>query len=200
MNLIQIFARPPVEGKVKTRLMAGIGAAAATSVYRSCLKTTINLVEKSDYQIEIWLSERGQHEIYDHLNPNLQVGENLGERMFHALSTALQSESTKNRVLLVGTDCVDLNEEHFKDAFQLLDNHDLVFLPAIDGGFAMIGCRRIKSELFSGTSWGTEVVMEQTLNNASSCGLSVALLEPVRDIDTVEDLHHYPDLLKLLEN
>lgn len=197
MPLVQVFAKPPVAGKVKTRLLKDIGAHAATEVYRYCLKHTLQVVYNTNLACEIWLSETCADSTFANHQCQLQQGVDLGERMLFALSQSLDTSSDES-VLLIGSDCLDLEPDHLDSALKSLENHDLVFLPCIDGGFAMIGCRRIEPSLFDQVTWSSETVLDQTLRNAKKLRLSVDLLETVRDIDTLQDLNHYPELRELI--
>ena len=100
--------------------------------------------------------------------------------------------------LLIGTDCLDLTSMHLQAAARALADHELVLLPALDGGYALIGCREIDPALFDGLKWSTERVYAQTLANARRLNFRVKTLEPVRDIDRLEDLEHYPELIALI--
>ena len=197
MSLVQVFAKPPVAGKVKTRLLTDIGANAATEVYRYCLGHTLEVVNNSALDFEIWLSEPCSDSTFANHHCQLQQGDDLGERMFFALRQGLAADSD-GPVLLIGSDCLDLKPAHLHLAVESLIEHDLVFLPCVDGGFAMIGCRRIDQSLFDQIIWSSETVLSQTLKNAEKLRLSVDLFETVRDIDTLQDLNHYPELGELI--
>lgn len=197
MSLVQVFAKPPVAGKVKTRLQKDIGANAATEVYRYCLKHTFEVLNSSALDFEIWLTEACSDSTFANRHCHLQQGEDLGDRMLFALRQGLAASSDKS-ILLIGSDCLDLEPDHLNTALKSLENHDLVFLPCIDGGFAMIGCRRIEQSLFEQVIWSSETVLDQTLKNAEKLELRVNLLETVRDIDTLQDLNHYPELGELI--
>ena len=197
MSLVLIFAKPPVEGKVKTRLIPGLGAAQATEVYRYCLQFTLNLLRDSTFQYQVWLAEASSLAIFEGEPCQLQQGNNLGDRMIHALIHGLKSNPGAS-ILLIGSDCLDLTEEHLMQANESLNQHELVFLPSIDGGFAMIGCRSIDISIFDKVIWSSETVLQQTLDNASKLNYRVDLLETVRDIDTLSDLNHYPELRELI--
>jgi hypothetical protein len=80
----------------------------------------------------------------------------------------------------------------------MLADHELVLLPAFDGGYALIGCTTIDSSLFRNLHWGGDRVYRQTVANAQKLNYRVGSLESVRDIDTLQDLEHYPDLLALI--
>ncbi|MCP4187707.1 MAG: glycosyltransferase [Gammaproteobacteria bacterium] len=199
MPLIQVFARPPVAGKVKTRLIPDLGADKATAVYRYCLRQTLNLLKSSKLDFEIWLSEAGTDPIFTQHSYQLQQGADLGARMYHALYHRLSSHP-HDSVILIGTDCLDLNHNHFTASIDALKTYDLVLLPCFDGGFAMIGCRKIEPSIFAGVEWGSRQVLQQTLRNAKALDYKTRILETVRDIDTLSDLNHYPALRKLVDN
>ena len=201
MPLIQVFAKPPVEGKVKTRLIPSLGAKKATRVYYYCLQHTLGMVRRSGYPYQIWLSEDSQDPEFEGEPYQLQQGGDLGARMLHAIDSQLQKSSPlDNKVLLIGTDCLDLTEAHLQQAIEVLSSHELVLLPACDGGFALIGSRLIEAQLFSGVKWSSGEVLNQTVKNAQSLNYQVSILETVRDVDTLEDVDHYPELLSLIDD
>ena len=83
-------------------------------------------------------------------------------------------------------------------AARALADHELVLLPAFDGGYALIGCREVDPALFDKLRWSTDQVYQQTLANAQQLNYRVKTLESVRDIDRLQDLEHYPELLSLI--
>lgn len=196
MISVGIFARPPLPGTVKTRLIPDIGAHKATAVYRYCLEYTLAEVRQSGLDYQLFLSAASDDPLFQGEAYSLQKGEDLGERMYHALQELLGRDS--NGAVIIGTDCLDLSSMHLHDAARALTNHELVVLPAIDGGYALIGCTRIDLSLFNGVRWSSEQVYRQTLDNAKGLGYRVNSLESVRDIDTLQDLEHYPELLALI--
>jgi len=199
MALIQIFAKPPVEGNVKTRLIADLGVSVATDIYRYCLGYTLNLVRQSGFDYQIWLSEESSDTIFQGEAYQLQRGAGLGSRMLQAIDQSLErSESGIRKVILIGSDCLDLTVDHFRQAIDALGNHDIVLLPTLDGGFALIACRKIDPQLFSEVKWGGSRVFEQTLGNARTLDYRVSILETIRDIDTLQDVNHYAELKSLV--
>ncbi len=198
MPLIQIFAKPLVSGKVKTRLIPDIGAEKATEVYRYCLRQTLDLINATSIDCEVWLGERSNDPIFKQ-QYYLQQGEDLGARMFYALNRGLNN-NPEDSVILIGSDCLDLQQQQLTQAAEALENHDLVLLPCFDGGFALIGCRKIDPALFDSVAWSSESVLTQTLKNAEALDYRVHLLETVRDIDTLADLNHYPALRTLIND
>lgn len=199
MALIQIFAKPPVKGKVKTRLIADLGELVATDIYRYCLDYTLNLVRQSGLDYQIWLSEDSSDPIFQGEAYNLQQGTELGSRMLQAISSQLQRQTTDNpKIILIGSDCLDMTLDHFQQAIEALCSHDIALLPALDGGYALIACGKIESQLFADVDWSTASVFEQTLKNARTMEYRVSVLESVRDIDTLQDVNHYAELKSLL--
>lgn len=198
MPVIQIFAKPPVEGKVKTRLIPDIGALKATHVFRHCLSYTLDLLRASHCNYQIWLSEETQDSIFQQETYCLQQGSGLGDRMLFALESEL-SVQPDNKVILIGSDCLDLNQQHLDQALTALETNDIVLLPTLDGGFALIGCRVIDPLLFNNIEWSSSRVLQQTIDNANLLSYQIYLLEVVRDVDTLSDLGHYPELLSIID-
>ena len=198
MPVIQIFAKPPVEGKVKTRLIPDIGASKANEVFRHCLNYTINMVATSNIDSHIWISDASKDSIFKPMPCYLQQGDDLGARMLFAIDSQLALQPDK-KVVLIGSDCLDLDRNHFDQAFAALETNDIVLLPTYDGGFALIGCRVIDPLLFNQVEWSSSQVLQQTMDNANKLKYQVHLLEMVRDIDTLSDLGHYPELLSIID-
>ncbi len=92
------------------------------------------------------------------------------------------------RVAIVGTDAPFVSRETVLEAFRSLDDHDLVLGPAHDGGYYLLAVDRPCPALFQGIAWSTRSVLAGTVERAGTLGLAVRLLEPLRDIDTLEDL------------
>ena len=199
MALIQIFARPPIEGQVKTRLIADLGERLATDIYRYCLDYTINLARQSGIEFQIWLSEESDDPVFQGQDCRLQKGADLGSRMLQAISSQLRQQTSANaKVILIGSDCLDMTKHHLQQAIEALGRNDMVLLPALDGGYALIGCRRIEAQIFANVAWGSGDVYGQTLRNAGELGYQVLSLETVRDIDTLRDVNHYAELTRIL--
>ena len=197
MAIIQVFAKPPVAGKVKTRLIAELGEKVATDIYRFCLDYSLDMVRRSGYEYQIWLSEDSSDEIFRGEAYNLQQGADLGSRMLQAISSQLQPNDSA-KVVLIGSDCLDITFSHLQQALEALDNNDIVLLPALDGGYALIACRKVDARLFAEVKWSSSQVLEQTLKNARNLNYSVKILETVRDIDTLLDVNHYAELKSLI--
>ncbi len=195
-TLIQLFAKPPVEGKVKTRLIPELGAKSATAIYRHCLKSNIELIKQSNVDFQIWLTEPSEHPLFDNEPVKYQQGHNLGDRMLYALTDAL-SDHTK--AILTGSDCLELSTPLLQRVCEKLDQHELVFIPAHDGGYVLIAAQQsIDPVIFKDIEWSSEKVLTQTLERAMQAGIDTAVLNPLRDIDRVDDVQHYAELKQYL--
>lgn len=189
--LIQ-FAKSPKLGGVKTRLAKTMGAELALEVHLELMRETASLLLDSGVaDAELWLdSLTPSPHIQDILalglrGPMEQRGEDLGERMCLALQDGLLRASA---VVLVGSDCPFLDERYLNDAFEALDESDLVFGPAEDGGFVLIGARQVRPAMFDGVSWGQGDVLARTLKAVERAGLSHTSLGTRFDIDLEDDL------------
>ena len=196
MPALGVFARPPRVGRVKTRLIPDLGAQMATEVYRFCLAHTLRIADDSGLSFLLFLSEAGDDPLFAGLPIRLQQGDDLGARMAQALSVlCLESKAGG---LVIGSDCLDLDVAYLQRAAAALDDHDLVLAPALDGGYALIGCRHPAPALFDDIEWGSNRVLAETLARAEELDLKVCLLDRVRDVDRLADVEHYPELRRLL--
>jgi rSAM/selenodomain-associated transferase 1 len=196
MITVGIFARPPRPGTVKTRLIPDIGANKAARVYQYCLEHCIEVARQSGLDYRLYLSDTCDDELFQNEEHSLQKGDDLGARMFNALREMLADNP--DGAIVIGSDCLDMSPRHLRQAAQALADHELVLLPAFDGGYALIGCTSAHPELFKAVSWSSSAVLQQTIDNARKLDYRVSLLETVRDIDTLQDLEHYPELLALI--
>ena len=191
-NLIIIFYRNPVKGAVKTRLAAGIGDEAALAVYKRLSEMTMKAVHPVASKKIVFYDQHILHDDIwseDDFEKNIQAGSDLGERMAAAFRHGF--EEGYERILIIGTDCPDLKTAMLEDAFKLLDTHDAVIGPAVDGGYYLLGLKRFIPEVFQDILWGSDQVFQQTIIRLKHLGQSVCLLEPLRDIDRPEDLDQW---------
>lgn len=197
-RLLQQFARLPVAGEVKTRLMRELSASEACAVHEELLlRTTATLCNSNLAVVEMWLDRAGESDVIDRAlargatGPRYQRGADLGARMHAALDDGL---ARAERVVLVGSDCPGLDAPYLQAAFEALAGSDVVLGPADDGGFVLIGCRRLVDGALANVRWGTADVLKQTLARLAAVGLSTALLPPRADIDTPADLWRWRGL------
>lgn len=186
-----IFARVPRAGHVKTRLAATIGDAAALSAYVSLADRVIGAAARSSmYSITVaFTPATGEDAMREWLGPSLartpQTEGDLGARMSAAIDAAIRAGA--QRVVVIGTDCPDLTAPIIEDAFERLAAADVVLGPASDGGYYLIGMSRLHAGLFEDVPWSSPATLHVTLGHAQRLGLSVALLDERRDVDTAAD-------------
>ena len=189
-EVVLVFQRNEVLGKVKTRLAAGVGEEQAMEIYRYLLNKTYLALKEITVPVTTYFSEFiPENPIHSAENKLVQVGGDLGERMKNAFVAHL--ESGMEKVVLIGTDCPSLEGIHLVQAFEALEHSDLVLGPARDGGYYLIGMKRRADFLFEGITWSSELVLSQTLTLAAEQGLRSSLLPILEDIDSPEDWERY---------
>ena len=192
MTRIVIFAKAPVAGRVKTRLIPALGAEGAARLAREMLARTIaaalaartgpvELCADPDSADPAWAGRLPEGPV----RLSGQGGGDLGERLARA---AFRTIRAGERVLLVGTDCPDLTPDRLGEAAAMLAGHDAVIHPALDGGYALLGLRRFDRSLFERIEWSTARVAAQTLARLDALGWTVQVGETLRDIDEPADL------------
>ncbi len=189
INTLKIFVKNPELGKVKTRLASKVGEEQALEIYKQLLCYTNKLVSSVDTIREVWYSEcLNENDLWDNevFEKKVQIGDNLGTRM----KVAFQESYLKNehaKVVLIGSDCAELEESHINEAFNKLRTNELVIGPARDGGYYLIGMSKFIPEIFDEINWSTSRVLEQTLARAKEGQISYHLLEALNDVDEFED-------------
>ncbi len=196
-ELVMIFIKNPVKGKVKTRLAKTIGNEKALIVYNKLLKhtqevTTLIAADKILFYSEFidntdnWSSDIFYKEV--------QMGNELGERMSNAFLLAFSKMYKK--VIIIGSDCVDIADNHINQALNLLDKKDIVIGPAKDGGYYLLGMKCLHADLFINKKWSGSTVCKDMLNDILSLKLSFGMIEELSDIDEEQDLKGREYLLK----
>lgn len=192
MNALIIFTRNPELGKCKTRLAKTVGNQSALDVYKYLLQHTANVSKQVNTERFVFYSETiSIKDIWEdsYFQKKLQKGNDLGERMENAF---LELLGTHKKVIIIGSDLLDLSTEIIEDAFYKLDTHDVVIGPAEDGGYYLLGIKKLHQNIFKNKAWGTETVRKDTLNDLQNS--TVFLLKELNDIDTFEDVKHYNEL------
>jgi rSAM/selenodomain-associated transferase 1 len=191
-----VFAKAPVPGLAKTRLAPALGAAGAAALAERMLHHALAQAVAADVgPVELCAAPDASH-------PALQVAAaevgaglteqgtgDLGLRMHRALARSLMRHG---RALLIGTDAPALSALVLRQASSALLDHDAVFVPAQDGGYALVGQRRADPRWFSDMAWSHNRVMEETRERLRAAGVRWAELPPVADIDEPGDLMHLP--------
>ena len=189
--LIQ-FARSPVPGKVKTRMMPALTPEQASDLHSELVTWTCERLCRAGVgAVELWVSGDTGHPVIEYCRSlgvaavRSQAGNDLGERMCNALADGL---ARYKQVILVGSDCPSIDTDYLFDAVSALSSHAVVLGPANDGGYVMIGMGQVYPQLFSGISWGQSSVYAETVSALENLGLSWASLQSLPDIDRPEDL------------
>jgi len=189
-EVVLVFQKNAVLGKVKTRLASGMGELRALEIYRHLIQLTYSALEDVPVPVWTYFSDYIPESTHPSVEKSLvQEGQDLGERMANAFARSF--ESGMEKVVLIGTDCPTLQSNHLNEAFEALNYSDLVVGPATDGGYYLIGMNRRADYLFEGITWSTSQVLSETLNVASQHGLTTTLLCELDDIDTQEDWQRY---------
>lgn len=193
-NAIIVFQKNAVKGKVKTRIATDLGEERALEIYQFLVKSTHKVLSQLKGQdvflffsdsIETvnWLPLEGG------LQLRLQQGKDLGEKMRLAFKEVFREGY--NKVLIIGTDCPDISTKILNEAMEKLEEHEVVFGPAQDGGYYLLGFKKIHEGLFDGIPWSTEKVLELSLDYLNSKQISYELITILSDIDTAEDWENY---------
>ena len=187
-----VFVKAPRPGAVKTRLAAVLGDDDAARLYRVLAEEEIRRTapRAGEYdRILLFTPEDARPEIERWLPQEMlepQEGRDLGERMSRAFASAFAAGA--HRVAIIGTDVPSCGREHVVEAFRSLGDHDVVLGPTHDGGYYLIALDRPRPALFPSIPWSTPSVLPATAERADVLGLGVRMLDPLRDIDTVDDL------------
>lgn len=193
--LLLQFAKEPVAGQVKTRMQPHLSPQAASELHEELVHwVCLGLCQSRLGDVELYYTGAAEHPVFracqalglKRLRP--QRGKDLGQRMHSAMADGLQRYA---HVILVGSDCPAIDSAYLRSAVEGLNHSDLVVGPAHDGGYVLIGARRIAGGLFEGVEWGTAAVLAQTLERSAGLGYSVEVLDTLFDIDRPEDLPHW---------
>ena len=190
---ILVFARAPVAGEVKTRLISALGAEGAARLYaamaRQCIATAARSLPGA---VQLWCTPSETHAFFAQaqaewgLSLYAQADGDIGARMSAALRAALQKADA---VLLIGSDVPSITEDDINAALSALAaGRDAVFAPTLDGGYALVGLRRHDARLFEGIAWSTPQVMAQTRERLRELGWNWLELSARWDVDTEADL------------
>ncbi|MGB7843312.1 MAG: TIGR04282 family arsenosugar biosynthesis glycosyltransferase [Salinimicrobium sp.] len=197
-DLLLIFTRNPQLGKVKKRLAADIGDTSALKVYKFLLQHTFEVSKDLAVEKCIYYSEEiPQEDLWDKeiFQKKLQRGNGLGERMENAFSESF--EAGYEKIVIIGSDLFDLQEEDLKKAFLALDTTNYVLGPASDGGYYLFGMKSLNSRVFRDKIWGSNTVLQETLQDLKNEQLT--MLEVRNDIDYVQDLEAHPELRQIIK-
>ena len=187
------MAKRPELGRVKTRLAQDIGAVAATRFYRQTTQAVIRRLG-ADPRWQAWASLAPDHAVDDGgllplALPRVEQGQSdIGERMQHIIEAV-----PPGPVVIVGSDIPEIKPDHIAAAFRALGHADVVFGPADDGGYWLVGLRRRPRivDIFGDVRWSSEDALADTVANVVRAGLSYELVAWLSDVDTVEDFNRW---------
>lgn len=184
-----IFVKNPEIGRVKTRLAKIIGDEQALSIYQKLLLYTKEITKGLNADKAVYYSEHiDNNDLWDNMlfSKHLQRGDDLGERMQNAFAEAFAQG--KERVIIIGSDCLELETYMIKEAFAVLESNDVVLGPAKDGGYYLIGMTAFLPTLFEDKNWSTDDLLMDTILDLKKMNAKYYLLKTLNDIDTIEDL------------
>ena len=186
-NALIVFTRNPELGKCKTRLAATIGDQSALDVYRFLLDHTVKITTPVTADVYVYYSEKIKDvDIWDTsiFRKKQQQGRDLGDKMQHAFTELF--EMGYQKAIIIGSDMYDISSQEIENAFLRLENNNFVIGPAQDGGYYLLGMKQLKSSLFKNKKWGTQSVLEDTIQDLTKETLSI--LPEKNDIDYYEDI------------
>jgi uncharacterized protein len=189
-----LFARYPVAGRAKTRLIPALGAEGAAALHRRLVLRALRAAQAgcraapADLEVHFdgGTEQAMSHWLGDGARFLPQGAGDLGERMAGAFDESFRAGSTA--IVIIGSDCPDLSPDVINTAFIRLTETPVVLGPALDGGYYLIGLSRPMPELFRGIPWGTDRVLAESLAVLERRGWKPALLNPLADIDRPEEL------------
>jgi rSAM/selenodomain-associated transferase 1 len=197
-NALIILLRNPQLGCVKTRLAAKIGDEGALRVYNALLDYTRSLTcEINSSRLLFYSNFIDNNDSWDDrlFIKFLQEGNSFGARMCRAFKAALKEH---DKAVIIGSDCIELTPDIIEDAFNKLNEFDIVIGPAKDGGYYLLGLKKVYPELFLNKEWSTSSVFDDTLADIKKRGVNYYLLPVLSDIDDFEDFKN-SDLFEKIE-
>lgn len=197
------FAKLPQLDRVKTRMQPHLSAEESLELHKHLVAHTYaSLSQQVGWDYQLWVSGReAEADYFDELakdvpvgpSINIQSGTDLGQRMHHALASALKDY---RYAVIVGSDCPALDAEAINRLLShLKEGCSAALIPATDGGYVALAVSEVCSPLFDGIAWGTETVLEETCERLKQLNWEFQLEEALPDIDRPEDLshiRHYP--------
>lgn len=200
---IIVFAKAPVAGHCKTRLIPALGEQGAAALHAELVHHTLNTVTQAALSpVELWCADSTDHPFIAECSQRYPItlkqqhGEDLGKRMENAFRDVLDNHTF---AIIIGTDCPSLTEHDLEEAMQALQADHLCTLhPAHDGGYVALGLRQVDSHLFCNIRWGSSSVFSETQQRLEQLNWIWKELRTHDDIDRPEDLVNLPSNLTKL--
>lgn len=188
---VGVFARAPVAGEAKTRLIPVLGEEAAAELHGLLVRRALATAKAAGVgEVTLWCSPDAGHPFFARCASDfgvplrVQSGGHLGERMASALAAMLGEHG---RALLIGSDCPSLKPDDLREAVRSLATHEVVLQPAEDGGYVMVGLAQPVPSLFEGIRWGEASVMKDSRARLRAAKLRWRELPLRWDVDRPED-------------
>ncbi len=194
---VVVYAKAPIPGEAKTRLIPAIGAENAAMLHAALVERALENATRSKFSVELCCAPDADSPFFedcaDEWDCTLsdQGPGDLGERMLRTFDELLGEFP---RVAIIGADCPAVLQKHICAAISALDQNDVAIIPAEDGGYVLIAAKRTHPRMFSGIDWGTDQVLKQQCAVLEKAGLMYTLLAPLWDIDRPEDLARLAEL------
>ena len=195
-----LFLRVPEKGRVKTRLSARLDERFVLDLYKAFVKDMLIALQNLEpIYLFFWPPDK-KEELVQWLGREYQYlpqqRGNLGEKMAAAFEYVFSQGA--DQALVAGTDIPELNRQRIDDALGSLRKNDAVIGPCHDGGYYLIGFDKAgySRDFFSGITWSTSQVLEQTLDAMNEKSIQYHLLEELADIDTPEEMERLIQRLK----
>ncbi len=191
-NVLIIFVKAPRLGAVKTRLQPELTAEQSLQLYQAMVEDLVQQLDGAGFcDVKIFFHPTDAFEemkswLGDALEYFPQHGNDLGEKMHHAIAKMLNQQYQK--AVLVGSDIPTMDSTTLMQAFTALDEYDAVLGPCNDGGYYLTGMKQSQPRLFEKIDWSTNAVLQQTIQRAQAAGLDVFQLPQKPDLDTYADL------------
>ena len=192
MEVLIIFCKPLIPGTVKTRLAKDIGPEKACAVYQQLCEHTRNVALEWGGKVAVFHhSQPKETQLWEqaHWDQQLQSGSDLGERMYHAFAWAFAQGAQK--VCIIGSDLASLQVSDLQEAFQALYEKVVVWGPATDGGYYLLGLQELEPLLFSDLPWSQPALLQRSQQRLPTH--QHYCLRTQNDIDTLADLKAHPD-------
>lgn len=195
--LVIVFCKNSLLGKVKTRLAESIGDSNALKVHNLLRDKTISVLKKLQCDVAVFHSDfiPSNTNWSFTKNQKIQNGKNLGDRMENAFRWAFNKGY--KRICIIGSDLWSIEEKIFSEAFSALEKNDVVFGPAEDGGYYLLGLKKLNSSLFNINSWGTSTVLMESIKKIDF-KKSIYYLPKLNDIDNEQDLNKHSEIKSLI--
>lgn len=188
-NALIIIAKYPETGFVKTRLNGFMPAEKILELYKYLLEQTIHKLRAiPGVDTFIAYAPETAEEYFSRFGTGLVrlPAYDLGLNMSHSFDVIFRKGYQK--AALVGADIPDLSGPVILRAFDLLSYNDIVYGPAKDGGYYLVGMKKLINEVFEEVPWSSDQTLERSLEQANKAGCTVGYTDILSDIDTIKDV------------